>query len=441
MKRREFLVAGAETMALALASRSAASILQSQGAPASLQSQESSDALEQRLVGIVQAYDAQGNHRTGTAVDRASAEWLASEIRQRGLESVLEPFPLSRVDPQSCYLRIAGRRIDGVPLFDASFTDGEGVRGKLGPLGSDAEIGLAESQGSKLIEAASPQFRQSRHKAVVLLSWAGRPGLFLLNAPLFRKPSGPPTLQISSAESEWLKEQAALRAEPTLVASVRRTPTPAFNVTTKIKGADSRLAPLVVMTPRSGSWQCASERGGGIACWLETMRVLAAGKPSRDCFFAATSAHEFGGFGIEPYLEHRKELIKRAHAFIHFGANIGASRQPNMIVATDESLEQWAVRAMEKEGMKVNRRATRGSRPGVELGPTHDGGGRYFALVCDNEFFFHNAGDRWPEAIDVMLLARYARAFSTAALELAGQRTPVAGATATARLSRATESA
>ena len=37
----------------------------------------SSDMLELRLAELIEAYDAQGNHRTATAVDNASAEWLA----------------------------------------------------------------------------------------------------------------------------------------------------------------------------------------------------------------------------------------------------------------------------------------------------------------------------------------------------------------------------
>lgn len=142
----------------------------------------SSDALEQRIADVVAAFDAQGNHRTGTPVDNASAEWLARKVQQLGVEPELEPFALNRVDPQSCYLRIADRRIDGVPLFDASFTDGEGVRGGLGPLGSDAEIGLAETEPVTLMDplkgqAALAEARRSRHKAVVLLTRGSRPGL------------------------------------------------------------------------------------------------------------------------------------------------------------------------------------------------------------------------------------------------------------------------
>ena len=162
------------------------------------ESQASHDALEQRIADVMQAYDAQGNHRTRTEVDNASAEWLARQVRRSGADASLEPFSLNRIDPQSCYLRIGGRRIEGVPVFDAGFTGADGLQGKLGPLGSDAEIGLAESEPVKLSEPGierSDQVskaRRSQHKAVVVLTRGARPGLYLLNASDFLKPFGPP---------------------------------------------------------------------------------------------------------------------------------------------------------------------------------------------------------------------------------------------------------
>jgi hypothetical protein len=279
--------------------------------------------LEQRIADVLAAYDAQGNHRTGTSEDNASAEWLARQVQQSGAEPDLEPFVLNRVDLQSCHLRIADRRIDGVPLFDANFTDEEGVRGRLGPLGSDVEIGLAETQPLGVTEGfraqAGPvaEARRSRHKAVVLLTRGSHPGLFLLNAGSFAKPPiGPPTLQVSGVESGWLKEQAGQRAEATLVAHVSRTTAEALNVTVKVAGSNPALAPLVFMAPRSGWWQCVSEQGSRLACWLEVIRVLAAGKPARDCFFVALSGHELGLLGIDAYQKRRGDLVKRAHAWI-----------------------------------------------------------------------------------------------------------------------------
>jgi hypothetical protein len=386
----------------------------------------SSVALELRIADVLAAYDAQGNHRTGTPADNASAEWLARQVRQLGAEPELEPFALSRVDPQSCHLRIADRRIDGVPLFDANFTDGEGIRGRLGPLGSDVEIGLAETEPLGVTEGfraqAGPvaEARQSSHKAVVLLTRGSHPGLFLLNAGSFTKPIGPPTLQVSSVESGWLQEQARQRAEATLVAHASRMAAEALNVTVKVAGSNPDLAPLVFMAPRSGWWQCVSEQGSRLVCWLETIRVLTAGKPARDSFFVALSGHELGLLGIYDYQKRRGDLVKRAHAWIFFGSDIGAPRQPNLIHASDEVLEQWIVRSLEKEGLTVNAKTPFDSAARGEARPVQQGGGRFVTLVCSSKVY-HNVADRWPEAVDVATLARYAGAFANGALELAQQ--------------------
>ena len=383
--------------------------------------------VEQRVAEVIQAYDAQGNHRTGTEVDEASARWLADQVRQLGAEPSLEAFTLTRVAPQSCYLRIADRRIEGVPLFDAGFSDAEGVHGKLGPVGSDCEIGLAETTPSEVSEVGFErrrdqvaEARHSRHKAVVLLTRGSRPGLFLMNASGFAKPFGPPMLQVSSAESEWLKEQARRCVDTTVVVHAVRTAARAFNITAKIAGNNPKLAPIVLMAPRSGWWQCTSEQGSRLACWLEAMRVLATGNPARDCYFVALSGHELGFLGIDPYLDSRRDLIKRAHAWIFFGASIGEPGQPNLIHASDDALERWAVAAMAKEGLTVNANARHDSRARGETGAIQQGGGRFFTLVCGSDVF-HNVADRWPEAVDVAILARYATAFANGVLELAQQ--------------------
>jgi hypothetical protein len=269
MKRRAFLAVGGQTATFALAAR----IGRSDWLHAPEEPQTSPAGPEQRVARVIQAYDAQGNHRTGTEVDRKSAEWLARELRRLGVEPSLEPFTLSRIDAQAGYLRVAERRIDGVPLFDAGFTAPDGVQGRLGPLGSDAEMGLAESEPATIRDAGRRQrnqvqeWRRSQHQAVVVATRGVRPGLFLLNASAFTKPSGPPILQISSAEIEWLRERAAARAEATLVAQVSRMAAQASNVTAKIAGSNPAAPPLVLMAPRSGWWTCASEQGSRLACW------------------------------------------------------------------------------------------------------------------------------------------------------------------------------
>ena len=65
-------------------------------------------------------------------------------------------------------------------------------------------------------------------------------------------------------------------------------------------------------------------------------------------------------------------------------------------------------------------RGRRDSVPRGEAGAVHRGGGRYVAVVCGTQVF-HYPADRWPEAVDVASLGRYARAFASGALQLAGR--------------------
>ena len=100
--------------------------------------------MQRRIGTVVRSYEEQGFHRTGTAVDRISGDWLADEVRQIGLEPAREEFSLSRVDPVGASLVVNDRKIEGLPLFDGAFTGPAGIAGPLGNLDSDASIGLAE---------------------------------------------------------------------------------------------------------------------------------------------------------------------------------------------------------------------------------------------------------------------------------------------------------
>src|SRR5262247_621386 len=86
----------------------------------------------QRIARLIERYDAQGIHRTGAEGDKRTADWHAAEVSKLGVKPALEPFEFDRVDPMNCFIEIGGKRIDGLPLFDAAFTDANGVRGKLG---------------------------------------------------------------------------------------------------------------------------------------------------------------------------------------------------------------------------------------------------------------------------------------------------------------------
>src|SRR5258708_26237015 len=108
---------------------------------------ESAAAID-RAAAWLAAWDAQGTQRTGTAGDADGAQWLALEAHELGAQPKFEAFAFDRLDPIAAYLDIAGERaderIEGAPVFDAPATPETGVVGRLGPVGSTAEIAVAE---------------------------------------------------------------------------------------------------------------------------------------------------------------------------------------------------------------------------------------------------------------------------------------------------------
>ena len=79
-----------------------------------------------RISRLIQDYDAQGIHRTGTEVDDASGAWLQEQARAAGAVAALERFRLARVEVQTCTVTVGGRTIAGLPLFDGGFTPPKG---------------------------------------------------------------------------------------------------------------------------------------------------------------------------------------------------------------------------------------------------------------------------------------------------------------------------
>lgn len=376
--------------------------------------------LEQRAAQLIQEYDRQGIHRTGTKADEVSAHWLAAHAQRLGAKVRLESFAHDRIDPQACFIEANGKRIESMPIFDAPFTDAAGIRGRLGALGSDAEIGWIElPPNAEYGESYEPARRNSKHKAIVVISKGARPGLCLINAPEFLHPYGAPLLQLSSEHGEWVRQQAQTQSDVHFVAQVKRTRTQAQNVVAPINGTNGKLPPIVVMTPRSGWWHSTSERGGGLVCWLEVMRALAANRPARTVYFLSSSGHELGHLGLKNFIERRPDLVSSAHTWIHFGANIGAVGAPNRIQASSDELETLAVRSLTQLGVSVNDKAKRGTIPLGEAGNIHRGGGRYLSLLCPANPLFHHPADRWPAAVNVPAVANYATAFANVARQLA----------------------
>jgi hypothetical protein len=137
----------------------------------------------------LQAWDAHGLHRTGTSGDEAGAAWLASEATALGAEVTSEAFSFERVDPQQTFLEVDGTRIEAVPVFDAPPTDAAGICGTIGPVGSDAAIGVVALPPQLGVSGEYERLRRgANHQALVIVTRGTHPGLALLNAVAVQPP-------------------------------------------------------------------------------------------------------------------------------------------------------------------------------------------------------------------------------------------------------------
>ena len=383
-----------------------------------------SSDMADRIAAVYTQYDAQGVHRTGTEVDFQSADWLADQVRDAGLQPDLQSLPFSRLDVQRASIDIQGESIEGLPFFDGGFTDRDGVQGGLGPAFSDAAIGVARVGPTGPTRDTFHQKRgESAHLGLVVATGGpefGLPaGLTPINADRYGTPYGPPVLQIGSEHWAWLEDEARRGSMATLVCTVERFDLNVVNVVATLQGANPSLPPLVVMTPRSGWWNCASERGGGIAVWLEIMRALVAVQPARSVHFVASTGHELGHVGLDFFLAQHPDWIQNATAWIHLGANFGtAIGSAVRLQASDAQLQDLAMAAMEKRAAPPDVLTPVGQRPYGEARNIFDGAGRYISLLGSNGVF-HHPDDRWPDAVDLSKTVLLAESFIDIASQLA----------------------
>jgi len=372
-----------------------------------------SDA-ETRAATWLAAWDGQGTHRTGTNGDRAGAEWLAREAAALGAAVAIEEFDLDRLDPAEVYLGIAGTRIAGVPVFDAPATDIDGIAGRLG-----SDIAVAELSPRAVYSGEfERRRREAGHRALLVICAGEAPGLALINAERFNSPYGQPAIHVPSEARDAVLAAAGDGASARLVSYSRRTRATAANIVVTLKGRAGGRPPLVVMTPRSSWWQSTAERGGGLVCWLESLRALIAARPVRDVVFTANSGHELGHLGLDDFVARRPGWDQPGGAdWVHYGANLGAAGSWLSLVSNAGDLCALGLAALNHASEPPDDIPWPTQPPSGETRDIHRAGGRYLTLVGSNRLF-HLPQDRWPDSVDVAAIARIAAASAQMVLTL-----------------------
>ena len=365
----------------------------------------SPEAIEQRI----RAYEAFGIHRTGWPGDDQSAAWLRDELAAAGIEATLERFAFPRVELRRARLSWPDGAAEGVPLYDGGFTRAGGIEGTLVEPDADDLLGnivvAAENDPAFALPRISEQVERLLAEGVVglvLVRSDPRGAVTTLNAERIERPFSLPVLQVAAQDARGFASAMLLGIEATLEIDGDRLQSRASNVVASLPGTDLEAAPIGIMTPRSGWFTCASERGGGIAILLGLAEALVARSDRRRTVeFVASSGHELHHQGLQAYLRARAGIEAGAHAWLHLGASIGTSTGPVRVESNADDLRTLAESAMREAGVE---RFVVFERKGGEARNIDEAGGRYVSFRGGNDYF-HSPNDVFDIASDAELAA------------------------------------
>ena len=361
----------------------------------------------------IRAYERLGIHRTGWGADDAAAHWLAEELAAVGVEAQVEQFEFPQLHIRRAELLLGDRAIPGVPLYDAGTTPREGISAPL----AHAPDGVLEGSGPaiavwELPEADTRRLTPAVYETLESLAAAGAIGVVMVmgdehGAPVLRnaeRPDDPLALPVLQVAPKDIGE--GLAGQATLLIDAERRPGTALNVAAEIAGTNPSLAPVVLMTPKSGWYTCAAERGGGLAIWLAVAEAVAQHPGERTLNLIASSGHELHHYGLDAWLDGPTGVpAQDAHVWIHLGASIGAKRGIGRVGAANEELMALAQQALTEHGIEREPMAVGFSGYG-EARNIAERGGHYISLLGGHPYF-HSPNDVFERAVDAHLVANH----------------------------------
>jgi hypothetical protein len=249
--------------------------------------------LGRRLFVDVETYGSRRSHRIGTVDDAATIEWFSSLLRSDGATVDVEPWTFPRWTAEwSAELRGAnggnGDAIDSLPLFYETV-------GSFA--GEEIDVVPTENPGGFL----SVKNRRAT-----------------LDVPKLARA----TLQVPGC---YAGQELRVRIDNAAVVE---------GVSANVVAGYGSFsdAEILIATPLSGWFHCASERGTGISVARWLARTLA--ELGHRVGLLATSGHELFNLGLEHHLRTHETSAK---VIVHIGASVGA-RSPDSVDALSDSL-------------------------------------------------------------------------------------------------------
>jgi hypothetical protein len=288
---------------------------------------------ESDLFQDVLAYARLGMHRTATAVDHATSDWIAGRLRGLGYDTRLPPFTIRQFFTREAWLEAMGHRFACVPQWLPHPIGPAPVRAPLVVLDHP---GNADGLHGKVALGRFPWFQvpDAVHRRAALIRAAAVNGaralvaitegpsdeIYLHGALSQSEPLPLPVLLVAPRDSEALVTAATWHEEVTLCLDGEDRPAAeAFNVVATLRRGPTLL---VVSTPQSGWFRCAGERGPGVAIFLALARWAVEEGGDASFLFVSTSGHERAAAGQHAFLTDGAPSPAAVRCWLHLGASI-----------------------------------------------------------------------------------------------------------------------
>lgn len=294
-------------------------------------------AMTDTIASDLAAYIGFGNKRAGGAGDNACGHWLADQLTRAGYAVEKPAISVPHFDAGACDMVVGDTRAALMPQPILTPTAAGGVTGPLvrvdaqgradAPLAGaialvDLPYGRWSSALAKPIRAPVETAFAAGARAAVIVTNGPTGKIIALNAdgraPMFAGPVG--LLAPADAAPFW--EAAMRHAAATVCLTGEGGRRAAFNVIGRLDRGKAKW--VVVSTPRSGWTDCAGERGGGIAAWLDLARGIPALLPDHNLAFLCNSGHEYENLGAEEALKAVAPKPDATQFWFHLGANLAA---------------------------------------------------------------------------------------------------------------------
>ena len=390
-----------------------------------------------RLYADVARYAAFGLHRFGTTGDKATADWIAGELKAAGFRVDFQPVVLGRqYVVEHATAEAGGSTVEATPFWWPP--EDKGSFRLAAPLVRDGDaagkilwIELPYDRGAYLGAAHRAAIAQAASKGpAAILLMIGNPAAdrFAYNVTQEDAPWPVPVMVVAGRDRAAFERAIGSGAPVTFdVTGHYERNVGGRNVVARLGAGKGPV--IVVSTPMTGWYSCVCERGPGIANFLGVARTVAAEKWPADFVFIATAGHEIGHGGMELFLKDGAPRPADTLAWVHFGSSnacYGFDEGPQGPVRTSVPdaarvlvLSKSAVALAGETLGAIKATAMVAEKEAVgELRDVHAAGYPNFLGVAGRHRSFHTPGDD-VNATGPDILEPVARAFTDAVRKIA----------------------